>query len=82
MKSAYERSLRCQVEKWLAPGSGTVQVTWFGRTRIDHRRFVRVEILQGDSSKALFFFHHDDGRWCPYPPTRRQRYILNELLAA
>lgn len=82
MKCAYEQSLRYQVEKWLAPGSTPVHVTQFSRTRADRRRFVRVEMLQGAASKALFFFRHDDGHWCVYPPARKQDNMRCELLAA
>jgi hypothetical protein len=82
MKSAYEQSLRYQVEKWLAPGSIPVHVTQFSRTRADRRRFVRVETFQGAASRALFFFRHDDGHWCPYPPAREQRNMRMERLAA
>jgi hypothetical protein len=82
MKSAYEQSLRYQVEKWLSPGNVPVHVTQFSRTHSDRRRFVRVETFQGSHSRALFFFRHDDGHWCPYPPARQQRNMRSERLAA
>jgi hypothetical protein len=54
----------------------------FGRTHADRRRYVRVETLQGAASKSLFFFRHDDGHWCVYPPAPKQRNMRCELLAA
>jgi hypothetical protein len=83
MKCAYEQSLRYQVEKWLAPGSIPVHVTQFSRTRSGGRRYVCVQTSQGVSSRALFFFRHDDGRWCVYPPVRTSSNIMRgERLAA
>ncbi|WP_250453948.1 hypothetical protein [Caballeronia sp. ATUFL_M2_KS44] len=82
MKSVNERSLRYQVEKWLAPASVPVHVKHFSRTRADHTRYVCVETVQGAASRALFFFRHDDGQWCVYPPAPRQRNMRGERLAA
>ena len=40
MRNVNDRSLRRQVEKWLAPGSATsVHVTEFGRTRLGRQRY-------------------------------------------
>ncbi|BCQ26004.1 hypothetical protein NK8_41880 [Caballeronia sp. NK8] len=82
MKCANERSLRYQVEKWLAPGSMPVHVRQFSRTRSDRRRYVCVEALHGAASRALFFFRHDDGHWCVYPPAPKQSNMRSERLAA
>jgi hypothetical protein len=82
MKSAYEQSLRYQVEKWLAPGSVPVHVTKFSRTGAEKRRYVCVSTEQGAASRALFFFRHDDGHWCPYPPAPKQHNMRSERLAA
>jgi hypothetical protein len=69
MKNTNEQSLRCQVEKWLAPASAIpVHVTEFSRTRWGGRRYVRVETSSADGDRALFFFRHDDGNWCVFPP--------------
>ncbi|AGW95348.1 hypothetical protein N234_35387 [Ralstonia pickettii DTP0602] len=69
MKSTNERSLRFQVEKWLAPGSTTsVHVVEFSRTQSGRRRYVYVETSQPGSLRALFFFRHDDGCWRVFPP--------------
>ncbi|SIO42948.1 hypothetical protein SAMN05444168_5544 [Paraburkholderia phenazinium] len=63
------RSLRLQVEKWLVPTLSTpVRVTRFSRTRSNQRCYVRVEILRPAGSVGLFFFRHDDGAWCVFPP--------------
>jgi hypothetical protein len=63
------RSLRLQVEKWLVPAPSTpVRVTQFSRTRSNQTRFVRVEVLRPAGSVGVFFFRHDDGTWCVFPP--------------
>ncbi|KMZ12974.1 hypothetical protein BHUM_00658c [Candidatus Burkholderia humilis] len=82
MKSAYEQSLRYQVEKWLAPGSVPVHVTQFSRTRVGGSRYVCVQTAQGAAWRRLFFFRHDDGHWCPYPPAPHQNNMRSERLAA
>ncbi|MFK4448982.1 hypothetical protein ABH944_009038 [Caballeronia udeis] len=65
-----ERSLRLQVEKWLVPTPSTpARVTQFSRTRSNQRRFVRVEIIRpAGGLVGIFFFRHDDGTWCVFPP--------------
>lgn len=72
MRTGSERSLRFLVEKWLAPASTeSVHVTEFSRTRLGGRRYVRVETSLDavSNSRGLFFFRHDDGCWCVFPPT-------------
>lgn len=73
MRNATEQSLRFLVEKWLGPGSAPVHVTQFGRTKWDHTRYVRVETSAPDGLRSLFFFRHDDGCWCVFPPTSNRR---------
>jgi hypothetical protein len=73
MRSATEQSLRFLVEKWLGPVSAPVHVTQFGRTKWDHTRYVRVETSAPDGVRSLFFFRHDDGCWCVFPPTSKRR---------
>lgn len=68
MRATSEQSLRFLVEKWLAPGL-PVHVTEFSRTRVGGRRYVRVETSLEAGSRGLFFFRHDDGCWCVFPPT-------------
>jgi hypothetical protein len=82
MKCANVQSLRYQVEKWLAPGSVPVHVRQFSRTRSDGRRYVCVETCHGPALRALFFFRHDDGNWCVYPPAPKLGNMLGERLAA
>ncbi|MFM0034144.1 hypothetical protein PQQ53_03050 [Paraburkholderia strydomiana] len=70
MRAASEQSLRFLVEKWLAPAqSAPVHVTEFSRTRVGGRRYVRVETSAKGGLRSLFFFRHDDGCWCVFPPT-------------
>jgi hypothetical protein len=82
MSKARERSLRFQVEKWLAPGpSMPVRVTEFSRTRGGGRRYVRVETALAAEARGLFFFRHDDGCWCVFPPTAdRKQAPADELV--
>jgi hypothetical protein len=76
MRAASEQSLRFLVEKWLAPGpSALVHVTEFSRTRLGGRRYVRVETSVEAGSRGLFFFRHDDGCWCVFPPTADARKL-------
>jgi|ERR1700688_2639674 hypothetical protein len=76
MKNSNEQSLRCQVEKWLAPAPAIpVHVTEFSRTRWGGRRYVCVETSSEDGARALFFFRHDDGNWCVFPPTADRRKL-------
>ncbi|MFT4069062.1 hypothetical protein [Paraburkholderia sp.] len=83
MRSASERSLRFLVEKWLAPSpSSPVYVTEFGRTRTCGRRYVRVETSPEEGGRGLFFFRHDDGCWCVFPPTPDTPNLFTHPLAA
>ena len=64
-----EQSLRLLVDKWFAPTAATpVQVTRFSRTHANQERCVRVETLRREGAIAIFFFRHDDGAWCVFPP--------------
>jgi len=69
MKVTNERSLRFQVDKWLAPGPATsVRVVEFSRTHATKRHYVCVESAQPAGLRAMFFFRHDDGYWRVFPP--------------
>ena len=62
-------SLHYLVEKWLAPGpGGHIRVVRFGHIRGDARRYAHVEASTRTASRAIFFFRHDDGGWCVFPP--------------
>lgn len=83
MKAAGEQSLRFLVDKWLAPEpSASVRVTEFGRTRSGGRRYVRVETSIAEGTRSLFFFRHDDGCWCVFPPTADSPKMFTEPRAA
>ena len=69
MRSTDNRSLRYQVEKWLAPApTSAVHVTEFGRTRWGRTRYVCVETSSPTGLRVLFFFRHDDSTWHVFPP--------------
>lgn len=79
MKTTHEQSLRSQVEKWLAPAPATaVHVTAFSHARLGGRRYVCVETSSPVGARALFFFRHDDGNWCVFPPTLDKRKVTAE----
>ncbi|MEM5384788.1 hypothetical protein VSR68_14465 [Paraburkholderia phymatum] len=78
MKPATEQSLHFLVDKWLGPVSAPVRVTQVGRTKWDNTRYVRVETSLPDSRRSLFFFRHDDGCWCVFPPTPKKRHSEDE----
>nr|WP_246291474.1 hypothetical protein [Paraburkholderia fynbosensis] len=61
------RSLRMLVERWLAPSTATpLRVTRFGRTA-NGVRFVEVH-RPSNALTIAFFFHHENGDWCVFPP--------------
>jgi hypothetical protein len=77
-----EKSLRVLVEKWLAPTLTTpIRVTRFSRTRAN-QRYVCVEVLRSGGSVTLFFFRHEDGTWCVFPPDTRRLAIRAYASAA
>jgi hypothetical protein len=79
MKSTNGQSLRCQVEKWLAPAPTTpIRVTKFSRTRSGGRRYVCVETSSSSGAHALFFFKHDDGSWCVFPQAGNSRKLATD----
>jgi hypothetical protein len=83
VRNVNDQSLRRQVEKWLAPAFATpVHVTEFGHTRLGGRRYVRVETSSADGVRELFFFRHDDGSWCVFPPTTASLRPNQELPVA
>lgn len=61
------KSLRMLIEKWFAP-TIPVRVTRFSRIRSTPRRYVCVEASGQFGPLAIFFFRHDDGAWCVFPP--------------
>lgn len=64
-----EKSLRYLVEKWLAPAPhARIRVVQFGHIRKDRRRYVHIEASAPSGTRAIFFFRHDDGCWCVFPP--------------
>jgi hypothetical protein len=64
-----EKSLRLLVEKWFAPTAAMpVRITEFSRTCTNQKRYVRVEALRPTGMLRIFFFRHDDGSWCVFPP--------------
>ncbi|MGU7782835.1 hypothetical protein [Burkholderia sp. PU8-34] len=68
-----ESSLRMQVDKWLAPSARVpARVVRFSRMPAQRRRYVCVEAAHPAGTIAIFFFRHDDGSWCVFPPADRR----------
>ncbi|WP_434660765.1 hypothetical protein P5W99_11075 [Paraburkholderia sp. A3BS-1L] len=82
MKNSGNKSLRYQVEKWLAPAPASpVHVTEFGRTRRGRTRYVCVETSSPAGLRVLFFFRHDDGTWHVFPPATETQNSTTLCLA-
>ena len=78
-----EKSLHYLVEKWLAPAPHVrIRVVRFGHMREGRRRYVHVEASAPSGSRAIFFFRHDDGCWCVFPPRIAGPSIAGYQLAA
>lgn len=77
-----EKSLRWLIDKWLAPTPATpVRVTRFGHAQLSRRRYVSVEASPSARPLTIFFFRHDDGSWCVFPPTDRPAMRADRLAA-
>jgi hypothetical protein len=64
-----QSSLRTLVDKWLAPTPARpARVTRFSRLMRDRNRYICVETAHPTGTLAIFFFRHDDGSWCVFPP--------------
>jgi hypothetical protein len=78
-----EKSLRWLIDKWLAPTPAMpVRVTRFSGTLSNQRRYVRVEASRPTGSLAIFFFRHDDGSWCVFPPAAERPTMRADPRAA
>jgi hypothetical protein len=78
-----EKSLRRLIDKWLAPTPAIpVRVTRFTGMQSNQRRYVCVEAARPAGSLAIFFFRHDDGSWCVFPPATVRPAMRAERHAA
>jgi hypothetical protein len=78
-----EKSLHYLVEKWLAPAPPVrIRVVQFGRIHGDSRRYVHIEASAPSGSRAIFFFRHNDGCWCVFPPQIARPSMTGYRLAA
>jgi hypothetical protein len=78
-----EKSLHYLVEKWLAPDpEARIRVVRFGHIREDRTRYVHVEASASSGPRAIFFFRHNDGCWCVFPPRIAQPSMTGYRLAA
>jgi|ERR1700674_11923 hypothetical protein len=78
-----EKSLRRLIDKWLAPTPAIpVRVKRFSGMRSNQRRYVCVEASRSAGSLVIFFFRHDDGSWCVFPPATERPAMRAEWHAA
>ncbi|TKC81635.1 hypothetical protein FAZ69_27095 [Trinickia terrae] len=69
MDSLDKPTLRRLVDKWLAPTPATpARVIRFSR----RRRYVCIETTHPTGTLSIFFFRHDDGSWCVFPPAAKR----------
>ncbi|SOE54715.1 hypothetical protein SAMN05446635_0770 [Burkholderia sp. OK233] len=67
-----ETSLRWLIDKWLAPTpAAPIRLTRYGGTNSKQRRCVLAQSSEPTRPFAIFFFRHDDGCWCVFPPVPR-----------
>lgn len=65
-------SLRLVVEKWLGPTvAKPARIVRVGRMSSGRQRYVCVESSGQPGALAIYFFLHDDGRWCVFPPAAK-----------
>ncbi|CAB3810558.1 hypothetical protein LMG28688_07269 [Paraburkholderia caffeinitolerans] len=65
-----ERTLRVLAEKWLGEeGARAARVTRFSHGARRRWRYVCVEAGRPGGVFSIFFFRHDDGSWCVFPPS-------------
>lgn len=69
---AVKGSLRLVVEKWLGPTvTKPARIVRVGRMSSGRQRYVCVESSEQPGVLAIYFFLHDDGRWCVFPPAAK-----------
>jgi hypothetical protein len=66
--STMDSSLRLLIEKWLGSNPTMPARVIRGHTHSNRRRYVCVEALRPTGALTIYFFRHDDGMWCIYPP--------------
>ncbi|VVE54220.1 hypothetical protein PTE30175_04810 [Pandoraea terrae] len=62
-------SLRSLIDKWVASTPASpIRLTRLTYAKRRSVRCVRAESIRASGSLAIFFFRHDDGAWCVFPP--------------
>lgn len=63
-------SLHRLVDKWLGPTpAAPARVVRMRREGATPARYVCVEVQRPSGRLSVFFFRHEDGSWCVFPPT-------------
>ncbi len=64
-----DNSLHFIVDKWLGMGlADQIRVMRFGRMPAGRRRYALVQTRRPTGVRSMFFFRHDNGVWCVFPP--------------
>ncbi|QCP49918.1 hypothetical protein FAZ95_12475 [Trinickia violacea] len=72
-----QSTLRRLVDKWLAPTpAAPARVIRFSRMPMHRRRYVCIETSHSSGTLSIFFFRHDDGSWCVFPPAAERPAML------
>lgn len=77
-----DESLRLLVEKWFGANPMVpARVVRSGRMPSSERRYAYVQSGAMGEPVGIYFFLHDDGSWCVFPPGE-DRPEMRALLAA
>jgi hypothetical protein len=73
-------SLRVLVEKWFGLGtSARLPMIRFTRARLHGTRCVRVDAMRTKDAVEIFFFQHQGGEWCVFPPGTKRLAMSIEV---
>lgn len=76
-----DRTLRRLMDKWIDPAAASpIRVTRLSLAG-EKARYVRVEAQCTGGPVVMFFFRHDDGQWCVFPPQARRPMMDARRLA-
>ncbi len=65
-------SLRGLIDKWLGSNlAAPARITRLRRSLTCRGGCVRVDVARPSGPVSMFFFRHDDGCWCVFPPSLR-----------
>ena len=78
-----DESLRLLVEKWFGSNPPIpVQLVRSGCMPSSRRRYAYVQSSGAADPVGIYFFLHDDGSWCVFPPGQDRPEMCAPRLAA